>query len=628
MNVAQWDAQWTEQELQSILKGFADKTEKEMFETKHRCQDGHVIDVEISASLVEVDNRKLIYASSRDITKRKEQEQSLRKSRANLRAVLDTSPFLIWQKDESGRYITVNQPLILAAGKKQRDELIGKTDYDLWPHELAEHYRVDDAEVMATQQKKYIEEKAVESEREYWVETHKAPIIDDYGQVIGTTGFARDITERKQAEEKIRLSEEKLRTLFEMSPLGIARNSMDGHFIEANHALLQITGYSLDELQQLSYWNLTPHEYEAQEALQLESLRDHGRYGPYEKEYLHKDGHRIPVRLNGVGIIGNDGEKYIWSIIEDITQQKQFEKELKEGEFRWKFALEGSGEGVWDWDIQSGKVQLSKRYKEIYGYEENEMSDSPDEWEKHVHPEDKPRVMAAMQAYFDGEAKLFSAEYRVLCKDGSWKWIHDRGMVVNRGTDGKPLRMIGTHIDITERIQLQQELERQAHVDYLTGLSNRRYFLEQAEVELNRSQRFPRPLSVFMLDIDHFKSINDTYGHQTGDLVLKTLAATCRTTLRDIDIVGRLGGEEFAILLPETGLDKAPEVAERLLKSIAKAKVQPESGIPLTFTVSIGVTTIPLGTPINIDTLLHQADQALYQAKNSGRNQLRVYENE
>jgi len=121
-------------------------------------------------------------------------------------------------------------------------------------------------------------------------------------------------------------SEEKLRAMFELSPLGMARNAMDGRYMEVNNALREMVGYTLEELNGMSYWDLTPPEYAEQEALQLESLRRTGRYGPYEKEYIHRTGQRIPIRLNGVMIVGSDGEKYIWSIVEDITQRKESEE--------------------------------------------------------------------------------------------------------------------------------------------------------------------------------------------------------------------------------------------------------------------------------------------------------------
>lgn len=168
------------------------------------------------------------------------------------------------------------------------------------------------------------------------------------------------------------------------------------------------------------------------------------------------------------------------------------------------------------------------------------------------------------------------------------------------------------------------ELERRAYSDYLTGLANRRYFLEQAEKELARAQRYNLELSILMLDIDHFKRVNDTFGHKVGDVVLRKLAEVCRATLRNVDITGRIGGEEFAILLPETGAQSAMEAAERLRVALAASQVKLNGGLPLHFTVSFGVTTLD-EKETNIDMLLNQADQALYQAKSEGRNRVCMY---
>ncbi|MFT7227738.1 MAG: diguanylate cyclase (GGDEF)-like protein [Methylophilaceae bacterium] len=168
------------------------------------------------------------------------------------------------------------------------------------------------------------------------------------------------------------------------------------------------------------------------------------------------------------------------------------------------------------------------------------------------------------------------------------------------------------------------ELERRAYTDYLTGLSNRRHFFEQVESELSRVIRYGCDLSILMLDLDHFKLINDTHGHKVGDLVLKKFSEVCRATLRDIDITGRIGGEEFAVLLPETGSEQATKAAERLRAAINGASLVLEGCMPIRFAASFGVATL-ISKDVDIDTLLNQADQALYQAKNSGRNKVCVY---
>ncbi|HKI60232.1 MAG TPA: sensor domain-containing diguanylate cyclase [Mariprofundaceae bacterium] len=175
--------------------------------------------------------------------------------------------------------------------------------------------------------------------------------------------------------------------------------------------------------------------------------------------------------------------------------------------------------------------------------------------------------------------------------------------------------------DITERKRLEDELMSQAHIDALTGLNNRRYFFELAEHELARAKRHNSPFAVLMLDLDYFKRVNDTYGHLVGDKVLQKLGTVFVQTLREIDIMGRIGGEEFVILLPETKGKQALQVAERLRLTIAGEAIAIKQGSAIHFTVSIGVTTF-IATDARVEDILNRADTALYAAKNSGRNRI------
>ncbi|WP_173977706.1 diguanylate cyclase [Magnetospirillum sp. UT-4] len=188
--------------------------------------------------------------------------------------------------------------------------------------------------------------------------------------------------------------------------------------------------------------------------------------------------------------------------------------------------------------------------------------------------------------------------------------------------DGRVVGVIGIMTDITERKGMERELRRLATTDPLTGAFNRRHFMAAANAELERAGRYGGEVSILMLDIDHFKAINDRFGHAAGDAALKALVAGCRDWLRDVDVLGRMGGEEFAILLPETAMEAAREVAERLRQRIAELRVA-SGADTVAFTSSLGVAGARLGET-GVEAVLARADEALYRAKSGGRNRVEI----
>lgn len=190
------------------------------------------------------------------------------------------------------------------------------------------------------------------------------------------------------------------------------------------------------------------------------------------------------------------------------------------------------------------------------------------------------------------------------------------------GKNGKPYALLGISTDITERKRLEDKLLHLATTDELTGLHNRRYFLQLAEQNLNRSRRYKEPFTLLMCDIDFFKHINDTFGHATGDMVLQRVSQTIKDSLRDSDIAGRIGGEEFAIVLVQTPIDtNGYEVAERLRLAIESTVIVLDDGQEVPLTISIGAVE-PIYPHDTLPTLLQRADQLLYKAKRNGRNQV------
>jgi len=307
----------------------------------------------------------------------------------------------------------------------------------------------------------------------------------------------------------------------------------------------------------------------------------------------------------------------------DIDQRKQTEGQLHASEERWKLALESTGDGVWDWHIQDEREFLSKNLVEMYGYTEEELHQHPDTLDSRTHPDDIAQMLSDRRAHFDGLTPAYYNEHRVQCKDGSWKWIMTRGMVVSRDAQGKPLRMVGTHTDITERKEVEAQIRQHAYFDPLTGLPNRRMLRDRIEQEIKRNRRDGKKLAVLFMDLDHFKEVNDTLGHDNGDALLVEAARRLRQCVREHDTVARMGGDEFTLLITELG---ASERLEPLLQKLLQSMSAPfELGRERMFvSASIGVTLHP-DDGTDVEVLYKNADQALYDAKNAGRNRFSYF---
>jgi len=218
---------------------------------------------------------------------------------------------------------------------------------------------------------------------------------------------------------------------------------------------------------------------------------------------------------------------------------------------------------------------------------------------------------------------IHKIEYKIKVMDGNEHWFEGRIALMEKGSPGKG-KVVFMASDISERVQLYQEVQRLANQDVLTGCFNRRHFMALAAQEIQRCLRYKRPLSLLMMDIDHFKGFNDQYGHQTGDEVLRNLVILCQKQLRNVDTLGRYGGEEFVVLMPETPAEGAMLASERLRDRIEKMKIATPDG-NLSITVSMGLASLERGfdETSSLDSLIKCADTALYAAKAAGRNCVR-----
>ena len=272
--------------------------------------------------------------------------------------------------------------------------------------------------------------------------------------------ISRQREERRLAEAHLRAQEKQHQLVTSSVPAMIA-------YVDTRHRL-QFHNHAIEELLDLPAGRLDKHHLA--EILGTESYRSilpeielalHGRRVEYERKWRGKNkGLQYLAGIFVPDMDSNGRVKGFFAMHIDITQRKVAEEALRASEERWKFALEGAGDGVWDRSVQTGEVLYSRRYKEMLGYADEEIDNQREEWERRVHPEDRQRVMADLQEYLEGKSRVYASEFRMLCKDGSWKWILSRGMVVSRSADGKPLRMIGTHTDISERVKQQEEITR------------------------------------------------------------------------------------------------------------------------------------------------------------------------
>jgi len=543
-----------------------------------------------------------------------------------------------------------------------------------------------------------------------------------------------------ETHQQLRAKEEKLRTLYELSPLGIAMTDMHGRYVKFNEAFRRIIGYASDQLISLDNSFLTPAEYAMIDKAQFDAIVQKGCYQPYEKEFRHQDGRLIPVRLNSMKVTGADGQPYIWSIIEDITERKQVLNALSESEKRYRRIVETSSEGIWSIDVNQSTQFVNNAICQMLGYTPEEMLGHP--VFEFVFEEDKADVEKKLDLNMLGKASHF--EQRVKRKDGGacwclitatvlkdeqgrfagsfamftditarkrsedeirlaamvyqassqsmmitdadnriitvnpaftevtgyelmeiigktpkklrsgrhdssfyqdmWealnstgKWqgevwncrkngeIYPERLTINTiyQNDGAVFRRIALFSDMSKEKENEDLIWRQANFDSLTNLPNRRMAYDRINDEIKKIRRTHKHLALLFIDLDRFKEVNDTLGHEIGDNLLKEAAKRMLDCVNDSDIIGRLGGDEFVVVLNDLeNIDSVGITAGKLLDRLAAPY---QLGVEMAYiSASIGITFFPEDAT-TVATLLTNADQAMYAAKREGRNRFHYF---
>lgn len=313
----------------------------------------------------------------------------------------------------------------------------------------------------------------------------------------------------------------------------------------------------------------------------------------------------------------------IRSYFVDITHRKQLEKQLYESEQRFALAAKGADDGLWDWNLLNNTIYFSARWKDMIGYENNEIGDTPDEWLKRIHPLDQDRFNQELSRHLEGHSPHFECEYRLCHKDDSIHWFRTRGLAI-WNKDHQPERIAGSQTDITAYYNAREQLTHDALHDSMTGLPNRTLFLDrlgQAIKNLGRNESYLS--AVLFLDLDRFKLINDSLGHIAGDRLLIEVAHRLRDGLRSVDTVARLGGDEFVILLDNIKhADDAVECAQKILTTLRHPFII--DGQEIYTSASIGIALAGADYS-SAEELLRDADIAMYSAKHLGKNRYELF---
>jgi diguanylate cyclase (GGDEF)-like protein/PAS domain S-box-containing protein len=432
--------------------------------------------------------------------------------------------------------------------------------------------------------------------------------------------------------------------LLDHLPAGVTVHDTDGRIVLANRLALHILERSDDELvgtrTEVASWHLV------REDLVPMAHED------YPVNQVLKTGKKVLGTI--VGVPSAQKPSPCWMICNaypefdddgnlsgavacftDCTALKDAQQRLAKSEERLRLMLEGSSDAPWDWDLVSGETYYAERWWDMLGHAPGAQRADRATWRRLLHPDDLAHVTAFLAELLLGGRTTYAIELRLRHRAGHYVPVLTRGLVL-RDAGGKALRMSGTNTDLTERKQSERRIYELAYFDPLTGLPNRRFLIEELDKTLARHHRSGQFGALLFIDLDNFKLLNDTMGHDVGDMLLRQVAGRLRQALRDSDQLARLGGDEFVVVLENLGAStgEATPHADHVARKILALLGQPYDlpGNPAPRTPSIGITlfdgngsdggALAAGT----DVLLRQADLAMYRAKADGRNTARFFD--
>jgi len=608
-------------ELKRLMEIFRKKLRGESDTAKYETviirKDGTRVPLEVSSVLTAWHGEPADIVFSRDITKRKQTEEALRDSEERYRAIFEQSPFGVGISSLDGKVVASN---------KAMEAITGYSGAELKKIRLIDTYEdAKDRKALLKAIRRYGNVVDFPARLKRKDGTGYDALLNISRIKLGSKVFfhaiCQDITERKRAEEAPQESEERYRTLVDHIDRGI-------NLIDSDHTILMVNalmGKRFNKPLGDLIGKKCFREFEKRDAVcphcpGVQTMTT-GKPAEVETEGVRDDGSRFDVRLQTFPVFGQDGEVSAFiEISEDITARKRAQEALRESEEKYRTILATMEEGYYEVDLAGNFTFFNDSMCRIQGYTRDEMMGMNN------------------RAYMDEKAvkkvyKIFNAVYRtghgttvtdwqIIRKDGSRGNV-EASVSLMRDAGGNPIGFRGVVRDITERKRAEEELEYMATHDALTDLPNRPLFADRLTMALAQARRSQKTLAVMMLDLDYFKDVNDSLGHSVGDHLLRAVGNRLRKLLRQGDTVARIGGDEFLLLLPEIAQPKDTNtVAQKILKAFRE---------PFTFddhelyiTTSIGIAIFP-NDGDDVDTLMKNADIAMYRAKDKGRDTFERY---
>jgi diguanylate cyclase (GGDEF)-like protein/PAS domain S-box-containing protein len=547
-------------------------------------------------------------------------------------SLFELLPIGAYRSSVSGRMLRANAALVRLNGYTHEGEMIAAVN------DIAQEWYVDPArraEFQACMEKNgavvdFVSEIYRHKSRErIWIRETAHTVRDPHGAVLYYEGTVEDITATHKVQLALQDSEQLLREITAQVPGMLYRivfvPGFQGRYTYVSSGVIDLYGIEPQDVLSNSavLRNMRhPEDRDRVAAAVGDSVKNKTALD-IEFRVILPDGSLKWLQMKSICVDAGPEGQIRNGVMLDITAGRTAQAALEQAEDRWKLALESTGDGVWDWHILEGKEYYSQRCREMYGFAHNQPWDRAEAYDGIVHPDDNPQRLLDLYAYLNNAVSTYSNEHRVRCADGSWKWVLSRGMVISRDKDGAPVRMIGTHTDITQRKDAELMIWRQANFDALTGLPNRRLLRERLNKAMKVADVKQTPLAVIFLDLDEFKEVNDTLGHEVGDHLLIEASRRIEQCLQPTDTLARMGGDEFTIVVVDAGDE---ERMGQQLTQMLQAIGQPFQlrGEQVFVTASIGVAFYPNDAEV-IEDLFKHADQALYVAKNNGRNRFSFF---